>query len=106
MSIADYFKQSVAIKRFSESIASTGVLVRSWTTASTVYALLSPGGGNESFSDGKVTLYASHRMYCAADVDITNKDQVEYGTSTYRVLFVKDPNTLAHHKQVYMDEVK
>jgi len=106
MSIADHYAQSVTVERYTESVGSTGAVVRTWTTASTVDALIAPGGGNESFSDGKVTLYASHRMYCDAGTDVTNKDRVVYGTATYRVIFVKNPNLRNHHKQVYLDEVK
>ena len=106
MSVQEYFKQSVTVERYTESVGSTGAVVRVWTSASTTDCLISPGGGNESFSDGKVTLFASHRMYCPASVDITNKDRVAHGTHTYRVLFVKDPNTLLHHYEVFLDEVK
>lgn len=103
--IGDYYKQTVTIERSTESVNTVGSPVLAWTVSSTILALFAPGGGNQRISDGKSTLVATHRVYCDAGVDVTQKDRVGYGATKYRIMFIKDPNTLAHHKEIYLEEI-
>lgn len=103
--IGDYYKQTVSVERYTESVSTVGTPTQAWTVASTILALFVPGGGNQRISSGRDTLFASHRVYCAAGTDVTQKDRIAYSGQKYRIMFIKDPNTLSHHKELFLEQV-
>lgn len=104
--IGDYYKQSVSILTCSSSVNAIGTSVKTYTTSATVVGLLCPSGGRDQFSQGKETVFASHRLYIASTGTITEKCRVSVGTRTYNVLNVRNVNTLGHHLQVYLEEIR
>ncbi len=104
--IGDYYKQSVSILTCSSSVNAIGTAVKTYATSVTVAGLLCPSSGRDQFSQGKETVFASHRLYIASTGTINEKCKVSVGTRTYNVLHVRNVNTMGHHLQVYLEEIR
>ena len=104
--ISDYYKQTVSIERYAESVNTVGTPIQAWTVQSSISALFAPGSGNQRITDGKSAFVATHRVYCAAGTDVTSKDRIAYGTQKYRIVSIKNPNSLSHHTEILCEEIK
>lgn len=53
---------------------------------------------------GSFGVDVSHRMYCAASVDVTEADEVRVGSTVYIVEIVNNVDAVDHHLEVDMRE--
>ena len=80
---------------------------RAWTTAAaSIACLLQPLNGNDVFIDGKRTIIATHKVFCSASESMTTDDRLLIGSTRYDVVFVKDPNSMGHHYEVFCKEAQ
>jgi SPP1 family predicted phage head-tail adaptor len=104
--IGDYYKQTVSILTCASSVNSIGTAVKTYATSVSVAGLLCPSSGRDQFSQGKETVFATHRLYIASTSTITEKCRVSVDARTYNVLHVRNVNSLGHHLQVYLEEIR
>ena len=104
MGIQDFYKQTASILTPSISAgAITGDAT--YTTASTVIGLLRPTRGSSSFTADKRDIIFSHKFYCANSATITEDDRLLIDSITYAVNYIVDPNSMGHHKEIYIDRL-
>lgn len=107
--VAQYFAQTATVMRPVFTRAVTGALISTLSSQSDVAGCLRPRTstdiGGERLSADKVTLYASHRWYCATAADIRQDDRLVIGGTSYRVRFVADVMTMGRLQQIDLLEV-
>jgi len=104
--ISDYYKQTVSILTCTASVNAIGTSVKTYATSVSVMGLLAPSSGRDQYTQGKETVFATHRLYIASTGTITEKCKVSVGARTYNVLHVRNVNSLGHHLQVYLEEIR
>ena len=67
----------------------------SYVVSQEVPCRIRPLAGNERFLGGKVTLIASHRVYCPV-IDVTEADRIEIDDVTYIIELVNRPSESEH----------
>lgn len=77
-----------------------------YATGEMFMCALETAGGNERYAVGSETVLATHRIYCSADVSISEKNRVQIDSTIYTVVFVEDPMERAHHKEVILRTVR
>lgn len=63
--------------------------------------------GRERLMYGATRVDASHRLYCPATYSaIDAEDEIsDAGGTRYRVRFVRDPDQMSHHNEVWMESI-
>ena len=105
------FKQMLnvtcVIRRFTSSSKDAhGNLVKVWSDLATdVACRLQPRRGREAVQPTQVVV-GSHVLFLEIGTDITEKDRVVVGATTYEVLFVEDAAGQGHHLEADLELVK
>jgi len=87
--ISGAYKTGILVKRYASVSDGMGGFTNTYSTSSTISGHIRTMSGEERMSADKQTLYATNRLYCDS-ADITEKDRVVDGSTTYEVKFV-DP---------------
>ncbi len=102
MSIERFFRPGIVIERYVETEDELGNPVKQWETHMEISGLIDALDGDEQLSADKVTLVATHMLFCPV-VDITEKDRVKYRGQTYDVKFVDNPMNYDRFLQVGLE---
>lgn len=104
MAIGDYYK-NITLRKVTETVDDSGGAVLTYVD-STIAGVLTQLSSAEAEIANKLSIMATHMLYCEADADITNKDRIVFGGIEYQV--VSEPlNTLGrnHHLRVMVKRV-
>lgn len=102
--IEDYYDTIITIKRKTTADNGIGGKSETWNDHLTILGKIRPLNGNERFSADKVTLYATHRLYCTL-ADITELDRVVYNNQTYEIKYINNPMNMNRFLQVDLELV-
>ncbi|MDD5510907.1 MAG: head-tail adaptor protein [Dehalococcoidales bacterium] len=71
-----------------------GGQVETWTEGTAFQGRLSILSASERLGADKVTVYASHRLYCDASVSLSEDDKVTFDSRTFQVRTIQKPSEL------------
>lgn len=107
--VASFFTDTALLKRPTFTKAVTGATISTYSSQYEIAGCLRPRMdaylGGERIAADKVTLYATHRFYCAANSSVRQDDELVIGGTTYRVRFVVNVMTMGKLLQVDLREV-
>ena len=107
MGFKQLLNKTCVIRRFtSSSNDAHGNPVKVWSDLATDIACrLQPRRGREALQPTQVVV-GTHVLYLEAGVDITERDRVVVGATTYEVLFVEGAAGQGHHLEADLELVK
>lgn len=85
-----------------------GGYTEAWANGTAFKGRLSILSASEGMSADKVTVYATHKLYCDASVSLAEADRVTFGSRTFEVRTVQQPSALSTgigHLEVLLLEV-
>lgn len=94
-----FTRQTVA-----ETTDDMGGFTNAWSDGTTFEGRLSAMPIGERMSADRVTVYATHRLYCES-LTITEKDRVTLGSRTFEVKAVRNPSNIDHHLEIDLLEI-
>lgn len=80
-------KNTLTLKRYTETLSGTGASVRTWSTIKTMRGVLVTLSGNERFMASRKAVINTHKFYAdfRQDVIITEKDIFTLGSKTFEI---------------------
>ena len=87
-----------------ETTDDMGGWTEAWSDGTTFEGRLSALPTGERMSDDRVTVYATHRLYCES-LTITENDRVKLGSRTFEIKAVRNPSNLSHHLEIDLLEI-
>jgi SPP1 family predicted phage head-tail adaptor len=84
---------------------SVGGYTEAWTDGTAFRGRMRPLSNSERTSSDKVTVFATHRLYCDASVTLTEADRVTFDSRTFEVRAVRNPSESNHHLEIDLLEV-
>ena len=106
LTFIDDHGKNVVIKRNTPIRTDLGGYKDHWATHLSIRTLIRPLGGSEQMAADKVTLYATHKMYCAV-ADILEDDKVEDADGNeYRIKNQINPMNFDNHMQIDLELVR
>jgi head-tail adaptor len=105
--ITRYYTSGITVKRYTSTQNDYGEAVFTYSSSANTEILgkIRPLKGDERYASDKITLFATHRLYCDP-ITITEKDIVVSGTSTYSVVFVNNVMNFNRLMQVDLEEIR
>lgn len=104
MSLSDYYNKDAALLTRTEQTDELGIdFSSSWAALTTIKCALETLGKNERFIEGTEKVFATHRMYCAADTTIDETYRVTISSKTYKVRSVENPMEMDRHLEVLLE---
>ena len=82
-----------------------GGYAETWTEGTAFAGRLSDIGANRRLSQDRLTVYATHTLYCLASVSLTETQKVKLGGRTFQIRSIHNPSNLGHHLQIDLLEV-
>lgn len=71
-----------------------GGQLEAWTEGTAFKGRLSILSANERLGADKVTVYATHRLYCDASVSLSEDDKITFDSRTFQVRTIQKPSEL------------
>lgn len=81
-----------------------GGWTEAWADGTAFEGRLSALPTSERMSEDKVTVYATHRLYCE-DMTITEVDKIMLGSRTFEIKAVRNPSNISHHLEIDLLEL-
>jgi len=105
MSRFDHYNLSGQVYRGTVTVGGMGDASRTMAVSGAAFACrIRQASATERSMSGSRGVDISHRMYCAATVDVLPADEVHIGTIIYRIENVNDVDQMGHHLEVDMRE--
>jgi SPP1 family predicted phage head-tail adaptor len=95
MSFTQLLKDSFTPYTLAVTDDGVGGQTQTWTAGTAFQGRLSIMGANERLAADKVTVYATHRLYCDASVTLNATDRVTFDGRTFEVRSVQKPSELS-----------
>lgn len=76
-----------------------GGWTESWDDSTVFQGRLSALPIDERMASDKITVYATHRLYCN-NLTITEKDRIELGNRYFEIKGVRNPSNLSEHLEL------
>jgi len=81
-----------------------GGFTTAWADGTTFRGRLSVLPVAERLASDKVTVYASHRLYCN-NLTITEEDRVELGSRYFEIKGIRNPSNISEHLELDVLEI-
>ena len=91
MSIQDFYSMEITRERLTSATNSFGAVTESWGSPLKFSGLINQLTGDKRLSADKLTVYASHRMYCDAGTDIIHRDRIIHDDNIYTIKAINNP---------------
>ena len=108
MSLTDLYTETFIPQTLSPTTDNTGGFSEGWVDGASFPGRLSILGITERMSDDKVTMFESHKIYCAPSVTLTNSGRVKLGARIFEIKGIQLPSNLATgigHQEVTVLEI-
>jgi head-tail adaptor len=109
MSFTSLLKDSFVPYTLAVTDDGVGGPAQTWTAGTAFQGRLSIMGANERLAADKVTVYATHRLYCDASVSLTEQGKITFDGRTFQIKTIQKPSELASgigHLEVDLLETK
>lgn len=83
----------------------TGGPIESWADGVSFLGRLSSMPVNERMSADKVTVYATHKLFCDGTVVLVEKQRLKLGARYFEIRGIVNPSNISHHLEVDLLEV-
>jgi SPP1 family predicted phage head-tail adaptor len=104
--ISGYYTDDVVIQRKAQVSNGIGGFETTWNTHLTIKGKMRPLSGKEQLSADKMTVFATHKLYCAL-ADITEMDRVLFDGDIYEIKSTpKDVMNMHNHYEIDLEYVK
>lgn len=100
MGIECTFNQTMTVTRLSVTQDAIGGEVYATDSTATAKCRIRQLSKDENTIQGRETIDSTHRIYCAASVDVEENDTITLGTRTFDVRAVDDPHELGEFLQI------
>ena len=95
------FYSGFQLKANTQTRDTGGAIINTWANSGDSFSgYIRKLSGNEIITNQKRGIKSTHRFYCAADVSITNLNQLTFDSKTYHVTYVDNPHELDEFLQV------
>jgi len=81
-----------------------GGWTEAWSDSTTFYGRLSSLPVSERMAADKVTVYATHRLYCEY-VTIAEVDRIKLGSRYFEIRGIRNPSNINHHLEIDVLEI-
>jgi head-tail adaptor len=95
MSFTSLLKDSFVPYTLTVADDGVGGQVETWTAGTAFQGRLSILSANERMSSDKVTVYATHRLYCGASVSLTAQGRITFDGRTFEIKSIQKPSELS-----------
>jgi head-tail adaptor len=101
MAIADRFRHSLIIERATAgTVSARGHAAQVWAPLATVRGLVQERTGREVPGPDLQPVISDALIFLAFGTDVTERDRIVFGTTTYELLYVKDPGARGRHLEI------
>ena len=105
MSIENLYNVVAVVETPTPAQTPTGSWNDTWAvTEAALRCRFQPTSGNETILDDKETVTITHKMFCASNANISNKDRVTVGSIVARVHTIRDIDILGHHLEIGLSD--
>jgi head-tail adaptor len=94
MSFTSLLKDSFVPYTLAVTDDGVGGPAQTWTVGTAFQGRLSIMGANERLAADKVTVYATHRLYCDASVSLTEQGKITFDGRTFQIKAIQKPSEL------------
>lgn len=94
MSFTQLLKDSFVPYTLTVTDDGVGGQIETWSAGTVFQGRLSILSASERLGADKVTVYASHRLYCDASVSLTEQGRVTFDGRTFEVRTIQKPSEL------------
>ena len=108
MSFTDLLPDTFTPQTKAKTADGQGGWTEGWTGGTDFSGRLSKLPVAERMAADKVTVFASHKIFCAASLGIVEEDKIKFGTRYFEVKAVHDFQTQAdpHHTELTVLEIE
>ncbi len=71
-----------------------GGTTEAWTAGTVFQGRLSTMSANERMGADKITVYATHRLYCDASVSLTDDGKITFDGRTFQIRSIQKPSEI------------
>jgi head-tail adaptor len=82
------------------TVSARGHAARVWAELATVQGLVQERSGREVAGPDLQPIVSDALIFLAAGTDVTERDRIVLGTTTYELLYVKDAGGVGHHLEI------
>lgn len=101
--IEHFFAPGISVLRNDPDDNDIGGQVDDWTLHLSIDGIIRPLSGNEAVSADKLTLIATHTLYCGVH-DILETDRIrDAAGNEYDIKFVQNPMNMGNHLQISLE---
>jgi head-tail adaptor len=83
----------------------TGGRTESWADGVSFLGRLSSMPVNERMSADKVTVYATHKLFCEGTVSLAEVQRLKLGARYFEIRGIVNPSNISHHLEIDLLEV-
>ena len=107
MSFLDLLPDTFTPQTLTETTDSQGGYTNAWTDGATFEGRLSKLPISERMSEDKMTVFASHKIFCDAGLGIVEEDRIKLGSRIFDVKAVHNQkdSVSEHHTELVVLEV-
>ena len=108
MSLIDLYIDTFTPQTESETVDSVGGRRKTFTNGATFSGRLSILSADERISSDKLTVFASHKIYCDPTVTLSENGRIILGSRTFEIKAIQLPSNISTgigHKEVTVMEI-
>lgn len=101
---------SLLVSQFTPQVLSEtpdggGGVTSIWTNGVPFAGRLSILSASERLSSDKITVWATHKLYCDGAEVLDETKRIIFGTRTFEVKAIQNPSAISHHLELTLLEV-
>jgi len=108
MSLTDLYIDTFTPQTVTRTADNVGGYTEAWADGTDFVGRLSILSANERMSSDKLTVFASHKIYCAPSVSLAEVDRIKHGTRYFEIKGIQLPSDLSTgigHQEVTVMEI-